>query len=185
MSHGKYVYSTLTAPMRYTLWDRPSENSLPVAKSSVLIQGGANLAPKTLVTPKGVVTPITDEQYEMLLKGCPSFKRHMKRGFIQVEDRNAPIEEVVSDMEPKDASAPKTPEDYGDNPPTTGTAEAAPDPQSAVGADQAPTKPRKRRARTEDASDKPKRRGRGRPTNAERAEREKAAAEEVAEDAGE
>ncbi len=122
-----FIYSTLTGSHKYPIYRKQREggDTLPTMESYVLIHGGANLATKHLVTPKGVVTKITDEEYERL-KSNLAFGRHLKRGYLTVEDYDYTVDEVVADMTPKDGSAPLTPDDYGDSAPTT--AEATPEP---------------------------------------------------------
>jgi hypothetical protein len=59
-------------------------------------------------TPKGTVTRISDEDKEMLLRN-PTFLRHMKLGFVHIEDKEKTVDAVVGNMEEKDGSAPLTP----------------------------------------------------------------------------
>lgn len=108
---SKYVYSTLTAPVEYALWKRGG-GDLPTIKKSVRIEGGANIASKHFVTSRGVLTVISDEDFEILQQD-PVFQKHQKRGFIMVEDKEAPsIEAAASIMESQDESAPLTPNDF-------------------------------------------------------------------------
>lgn len=122
MGKGKYVFSTLTATNEYPIYEYIEGRGLPNAVSSVLIYGGANLPSHIFDTPKGVVTPITDEEFDQLNKS-PGFQFHVDGGHLTVEDRPYEIESVVKDMESKDASAPIVPKDYEDaglDAPTTG-----------------------------------------------------------------
>jgi hypothetical protein len=105
-----YVYSTLSASNRYTKYARGG-NDIPREERSVLIKGGANVADKHLITPRGVVTEISAEDYEFL-KDNVQFRKHVENGYITVEEREASIEKVVTNMEPRDESAPLVPEDY-------------------------------------------------------------------------
>lgn len=143
-----FVYSTLTGSHKYPIYRKRREggDTIPQMESYVLIHGGANLATKHLITPKGVVTKVTDDEYERL-KANPAFARHLKRGYLTVEDYDYTVDEIVADMTPKDGSAPLTPDDYGNDAPTT--AEAKPEsvaqtdvrPNRSPGAPEAPAAP--------------------------------------------
>lgn len=111
-----YIYSTSTNSFLYQLRAEAPKGGVGVVIASVLIKGGANVADKrTLITPKGVPTVVTDEELE-ILERVPSFRRHRDRGFLVVEKHEAKLEDVVSNMEPKDGAAPLTKEDF-ENPP--------------------------------------------------------------------
>jgi len=105
-----YVWSTLTADQRYTLWKKGGAD-LQIKDRGVLIKGGANVANKHLQTPRGVMTQVTAEQLE-ILEACPSFLRHKERGFIKVEQVEVAVEKVISDMVQRSPDAPLVPEDY-------------------------------------------------------------------------
>jgi len=118
---GKHVFSTLTASQKYPTWKQVPGRDLPVMEGYVLIHGGANLPSKILVTPRGVHTAITDEQYEQL-RESPGFKQHLANGFLSVEDKPYDVDDVVAELKEKDTSAPMTPKDFedaGQKPPTT------------------------------------------------------------------
>lgn len=104
-----FIYSTLTSDQLYTNYGR-SVNGVPQPLSQILIKGGANLMTKSLVTPMGVVTEVTDADLVELKKN-EVFKLHMQNGFITVQDMKKDIEVVVSEMDGKDQSAPITPDD--------------------------------------------------------------------------
>lgn len=106
-----FVYSTLTSSTKYTNWNK-GPGDLAKRTGSVLIQGGSNVANKHLVTPRGVVTEVSEEQLK-ILESNETFKRHKARGYIKVERIKAEtIEKAVSDMVQRDPSAPLVPEDY-------------------------------------------------------------------------
>jgi len=105
-----HIYSTLSADTAYAIYVNNDVKSLPVIERSILIRGGANVSNKHFVTPKGVVTQISPEDYQ-LLQADYHFCEHLKHGFISVEKSNVAIEKVVKNMTPKDEAAPKTPED--------------------------------------------------------------------------
>lgn len=93
-----YIFSTLTASQNYA-----------TSAGNVLVHGGANLQRAgTLDTPRGVATPITDEQYKLLRDENEVFKLHMKNGFIAADNRKNDADEVAQDMTGADASAQKT-----------------------------------------------------------------------------
>lgn len=84
----------------------------------ITIKGGANVADKrTILTPRGVSTEVTDEQVEMLKKH-PIFREHLKGGYVTIVETKyrEEAEKVVDDMAKKDGSAPKTPADYKKKP---------------------------------------------------------------------
>lgn len=106
-----YVYSTLSCPQRYVKWTEAAPGSVPREERAILIQGGANVANRNLITPRGVVTEITDEEYA-LLKQNPLFNTHVTNGHIAVEERKADVDKVVSGMESRSPDAPLTPGDF-------------------------------------------------------------------------
>lgn len=106
-----FIYSTLTSSTKYTNWSK-GPGDLAKRTGSVLIQGGTNVANKHLVTPRGVVTEVSEDQLK-ILQGDKSFQRHVARGFIKVERIKAEtIEKGVSDMVQRDPSAPLVPDDF-------------------------------------------------------------------------
>jgi hypothetical protein len=110
-----YIYSTLSCPQRYVKWAEAVAGNVPREERAVLIQGGANVADTNLITPRGVVTEIKDEEYE-LLKQNELFATHVKNGYITVEDRKADVDKVVSGMEARSPDAPLTPGDFNVSP---------------------------------------------------------------------
>jgi hypothetical protein len=115
-----YVCSTGTNDTCYCEYT-PGGGDLPVLKRQVLIKGGANRGGKHLVTPQGIVTSVSDEDLAFL-KTNKAFLRHMERGFVTIiEQKKEPdADKVAKDMTPKDGSAPKTADDYGDKQPVVG-----------------------------------------------------------------
>lgn len=68
--------------MKYPIYARGS--SRPQKIKEITIKGKANvLDPKTMVTPTGVVTEISEADLEVL-KQNPAFQRHCARGFLRV-----------------------------------------------------------------------------------------------------
>lgn len=107
------IFSTMTGSVTYTDW-KLSPGGLSIAGREVTIKGGANVADRrTIITPRGIGTQVSDEDYEFL-KSDPTFIMHEKNGFITV-DAVADIRDAdlaAASMEGRDDSAPDTPNDY-------------------------------------------------------------------------
>ena len=114
----KHVFCTLAADMVYAAWKKGPDGRAveQVHEQSVHINGGAGIASKHLVTPRGVHTAISDEQYA-LLQSNPTFQLHEANGFIKVEDSEADVDKVVADMTARDESAPLVPQDFPEDGP--------------------------------------------------------------------
>ena len=109
MTH--YIYSTLSADQNYTIYKESVGGKPSQALKSVYIKGGANVIDaKHLITPKGVLTTVTNDEYEAL-KQCDSFIRHMKAGYILVEEKKIAVDKAIESMNKKDKSAPATKKD--------------------------------------------------------------------------
>lgn len=106
-----YVYSTLTNDVAYTTWSKPSDPAiLPEVVHQVVIKGGANVAGKHFVTPRGVATAVNDTDVEHL-KNNLLFKEHEKKGFVVIETKKLDAEVVVAKgMQQRDDAAPHTTE---------------------------------------------------------------------------
>lgn len=116
-----YILSTATARLEIVEYDTNS-GPLPKVRRKVNLLGGANLPAKTLVTPRGVVTPVSAEDLEFLV-GNVEFQRLKKQGFVEIirgkgEDD---LDAALAGMEAKDRSAPKTAKDF-EKPPTASVA---------------------------------------------------------------
>ena len=101
-----YIFSTLTGGQDYCLYERISNGNV-ILKKKISINGGANVANKKLYTPKGVVTSVSDEDYEVL-KQISEFNNHVARGFLKVQKTKQDADEAVHDLQEKDATAPLT-----------------------------------------------------------------------------
>lgn len=113
-----YVFSTLSTDVDYTVYGE-SINDLPTIEKRITIQGGANVATKHLITPKGVMTVVEDADFD-ILNAHPVFLMHQKNGFITVETKAANPEKVATNMTARDESAPLTADDFNeDEVPTT------------------------------------------------------------------
>lgn len=107
-----HVFSTLANPQKIVVWSKPPENGmLPVPEREVLIRGGAGIASKNLITPQGVHTAITMEEYEAI-KDVEHFKKFVDSGHFRVERKEYDVEKMVSDMNSRDPGGPLTPADY-------------------------------------------------------------------------
>ncbi|MFD4837660.1 hypothetical protein ACFWP0_09135 [Achromobacter sp. NPDC058515] len=95
-----YIYSTLSNDQRYQL-----KNG-----RSVLIAGKANVANKQLVTPKGMATAITEDEFNLLQENIV-FKAHFKNGFVAASRDKSDAEAFAArELAPMDKSAQDTPE---------------------------------------------------------------------------
>lgn len=116
---SKHIFSTLTCDQEYMNAEH-TPNGVAASAPSVFIKGGAGLANDRLITPLGIHTEVSDEDYEILLKN-PVFKIHVDNGFIQVQDKKADAEKVAAGMQRRDKSAPLVPQDFAeDSQPKTG-----------------------------------------------------------------
>lgn len=121
-----YVYSTATCPISYVSYVQNSSNDLGVIKKradgskiAVTINGGHGVANKHLVTPKGVVTEVSDEDMEFLLQDR-LFQKHMKAGFMAYDKKEIAPAKKAKDMTDKDKSAPLVPSDFEEAEASTG-----------------------------------------------------------------
>lgn len=108
-----YVFSTLTCDQHYTNWVSGGAD-VPVVDKTIHIKGGAGVANDRIITPRGVVTEI-DEEDIAILEQNEVFKIHQKNGFVMIERKAADPEKVAADMASRDGSAPLTPNDYQAN----------------------------------------------------------------------
>ena len=117
---SKYIYSNLTCNQLYTVYGELSKDGAPaVAKKQILVKGGHGVVDKDhIVTPKGVVTTVSDSDAKLLAES-DMFKRHEDAGYITVEDKEHKAEDVSKGLEAKDKSAPKVAEDFKKAPTTS------------------------------------------------------------------
>lgn len=114
MSKKIYIFSTLSAAVSYTGYAEPKGDNLPQVQMSVVINGGAGVANKrTLETPRGVVTEVTEEEAKFLA-AQPVFALHVQNGFIQVSEAKADGDDAAADMTGRDESAPLVDEDFSE-----------------------------------------------------------------------
>lgn len=118
------IFSTLTCDNEYGVYgEKTGDMEGRALIKSVLIKGGSNLIDgRTLLTPIGVHTLISDDDYEAI-KDNSVFRMHVANGFIIVKEKGSATdnaEKVAADMATKDEAAPLTEADYAaDEAPTT------------------------------------------------------------------
>lgn len=105
-----YVYSTSSNDTTFTKFESGG-NDMPKLVKRVLIKGGTNVATKRLVTPYGVRTEVSEEDMAFL-NTRKNFLRMVKAGFLKVEERKLDPEVPAADMETRDDSAPRVPQDF-------------------------------------------------------------------------
>lgn len=111
-----FIFSTLTCDNDYRTFTKGGGDVQNV-ETTVRVKGGAGIANKNLITPRGVMTVVSDDELK-LLETNESFKMHKENGYITVESKKADADEVAAkSMKKKDKSAPVTPEDYGEKAP--------------------------------------------------------------------
>lgn len=116
---SKFIFSTLANDNQYTGYVAGG-GDMPRVAWAVLVKGGAGVANARIVTPRGVMTEVTDEEFKLLQTNVV-FGRHFENGFIHVEDRAADPEKIAADMTGRDTSAPLVDADFevkGDKAPT-------------------------------------------------------------------
>ena len=110
-----HVYSTLANPQIFVTY-KPGGADMPVVDREVHVAGGAGIASKNLITPLGVHTAISVDDYEAI-KDLSHFTNFVESGHIRVEKKKASeLERIVSDMNPRDPGGPITPADYAATP---------------------------------------------------------------------
>ena len=111
-----HIFSTLTSDHLFVVRGQaPGPNSIPPVVRRILIRGGSGVANKrTLITPRGVHTSVTDEELAILEQDV-AFRRFVDRGYLRVEKREHEPELVAKDMAVDIGSAPLTPDRYEDN----------------------------------------------------------------------
>lgn len=114
-----YVASTMSGGVTYAEYASP-ENEKHAGpreiKRTVVIKGGAGIANRKhalaegVLTPDGVVTKITDDDLEFLMRN-KIFLKHLKGEFVKVLKFDTNPTKAASDMNKKDPGRPLTPED--------------------------------------------------------------------------
>lgn len=105
----QYVYSTLTCDNEYADWIKAGDQQSILR--TVKVNGGHGVMNKNFMTPLGVVTEVSDEDMDFLMKNT-HFQLHMENGFIKVDKKKQEPEKIAADMKRRDKSAPIVPSDY-------------------------------------------------------------------------
>lgn len=105
-----FVTSRLATGVDYTFY-KQNESKINIVVDTIHVNGGADVVNKrTLDTPQGVVTELTDEQLDKL-KSHPVFQQHLKGGYVVIQSTEKEAQKAKAHLE-KDKSAQITPEDY-------------------------------------------------------------------------
>lgn len=111
MSTQHYAVSTLTNDVEYPVYGPLIPGAARVIERSIVIKGKAGLPNKHLLTPRGVVTPVTDEDIAAL-ETNPVYLAHFQNGWVTIEKMDPrDADKVAADQNEKDGSAQKTAED--------------------------------------------------------------------------
>lgn len=102
-----YILSTMGCGVNYAIYGKTA-GGLPVVKREIVVNGGAGVINKALITPQGVVTKVSDEELE-LLESNPLFRMHKAGGYVKVQKSE---KTDTKDMTQKDASAQLVESDY-------------------------------------------------------------------------
>lgn len=103
MTAKYYIYSTLANGQDYTIWVQGGADLKRVSRV-ISIKGGANVInKKTLLTPRGVVTEVTEDELEAL-KTIRSFNNHVSNGYITYEKHKVDAEVAAANMTSRDKS---------------------------------------------------------------------------------
>lgn len=106
-----YIYSTASNDVNFVNWKKTSERSVTIPEGNIKIKGGANVPNSNLMTPKGVVTPVTQSQLDFLEKN-KLFNSLIDQGFLKITKNKIKISKAVKDMEEKDKCANLRESDY-------------------------------------------------------------------------
>lgn len=104
-----HIVSTLSNDQNYTDWSKPDQIGKvarpAVLRKQIIIKGKANIITKSLVTPEGVLTSVTEDELE-ILKKIPLFQKHIDGGHLKIIVREASADKIAKDMTDRDSSAP-------------------------------------------------------------------------------
>ena len=109
-----YITSRLSAGVDYTFYTKGA-NGINQVIDVISINGGADVInKKSLDTPYGVVTELTDEQIAKL-KTHPVFQKHLEDGYVCINSTESEANKIVKNEEndlKKDNSKQLTEKDY-------------------------------------------------------------------------
>ena len=99
----KYIHSTVTSDLTFSLFEKPPKTAtIAVSKKDIVIRGGANRIDKfSVATPTGMVTEVSDEDFEILSKN-KLFKKICADGYMKVMDSHTLD---ITDLQKADRSA--------------------------------------------------------------------------------
>jgi len=108
-----FIYSTLTCGNTFVVYAPKNDpNALSRIVKRIEINGGHGIKnQKSLETPQGVVTKVTDEDLA-LLQNLSSFKRQVAAGYLIVDNKKVEPEKKAAEMAKSDKSAPMTRKDF-------------------------------------------------------------------------
>ena len=108
-----YIYSTTTCDGTYVEYKPDVDKTKGVHEvvRKVTIKGGHGVATRHLTTPKGVVTQVSEDELEFLLKN-QSFQKHLKDGFVSYDNTKVDPAEKAANMAEGDGAAPLVPADF-------------------------------------------------------------------------
>jgi hypothetical protein len=104
-----FLYSTLTNSQIYPIWVKSSDGVNNIERE-IRIEGGSGVMNRNFITPMGVATEISDEDYAALQQ-METFNNHVKNGYLKVDKKKIDPEKAIADMTARDESAPITPAD--------------------------------------------------------------------------
>jgi hypothetical protein len=115
-----YVYSKLACHQKYvTYFEGKPTDAINRVEKSVTVRGQAGMCKSTdpdVITPAGVRTQITDEEYG-LLKNNWLFNLHRTNGHVTVEEVKVNPNKVAKDLAPDEGSRPRVESDLKDKGP--------------------------------------------------------------------
>lgn len=105
-----FITSKMAAGVKYAFYAQ-NENKINVIVDEIEVKGGADVINKrSLDTPQGVVTELTDKQIDKL-KSHPVFKMHLASGAVAILGTEKEAKKVETELE-EDKSSQIKPEDY-------------------------------------------------------------------------
>lgn len=115
-----YLASTLAAAVEYPVYGKAVGDNLPPVERRITLAGGHGVINRNLITPQGVITKVTAEDYAAL-KENSVFKLHVDNGYVREVEANTLPEAAAADLNQKDPGAPLKEEDFPEDiKPTTG-----------------------------------------------------------------
>ncbi len=108
-----FVFSTLAASVTYPLYGEAAPGNIRPIVDEVHVKGGAGVVARGegILTPRGVVTGITEEQAK-LLRENDVFMLHQKNGYVTISADELDGDAAAALLDGRDNSAPLVPQDY-------------------------------------------------------------------------